>query len=113
MPEAIREVLLRAVPSTAPEPEPSPDEETGDNVVVNFPGGGGGEGRRPGSPVQWREFERLPTGAIIERRYDKDGNEKLVGVLGLDVRVLRVEQLEDTTDDDTDSTDRELAGSIA
>ena len=102
MPEAIREVLLRAAPSAAPEPEPSPDEADADNVVVNFPGGGGGEGRRPGSPVQWRDFERLPTGAIIERRYDKDGNERLVGVLSLDVRVLRVEQLEDTTDDDTD-----------
>ena len=87
------------------EPEPAPAEESGDNVVVNFPGGGGGEGRRPGSPVQWREFERLPTGAIIERRYDKDGNEKLVGVLSLDVRVLRVEQLEDTSDDADDGAE--------
>jgi len=99
MPEAIREVLLRAAPSSTEEPAPEPVGEPGDNVVVNFPGGGGGEGRRPGSPVQWREFERLPTGAIIERRWDKDGNEKLVGVLSLDVRVLRVEQLEDTSDD--------------
>ena len=73
--------------------------------MVNFPGGGGGEGRRPGSPVQWREFERLPTGTIIERRYDKDGNERLVGVLSLDVRVLRVEQLEDTTDDADDGAE--------
>ena len=105
MPEAIREVLLRAMPSKAEEPEPVPAEESGDNVVVNFPGGGGGEGRRPGSPVQWREFERLPTGAIIERRYDKDGNERLVGVLSLDVRVLRVEQLEDTSDDADDGAE--------
>ena len=86
--------------------------KSGDNVVVNFPGGGGGEGRRPGSPVQWREFERLPTGAIIERRYDKDGNEKLVGVLSLDVRVLRVEQLEDTTDDDDRRCRTRSAGGV-
>ena len=105
MPEVIREVLLRAVPSKTVEPPPDPAEDVADNVVVNFPGGGGGEGRRPGSPIQWREFERLPTGAIIERRYDKDGNEKLVGVLNLDARVLRVEQLEDTSDDDTDEPD--------
>lgn len=104
MPEAIREVLLRAAPSQqtpAETPAAEPDDVT-DNVVV-FPGGGGGEGRRPGSPVQWREFERLPTGAIIERRFDKDGNQRLVGVLGLDVRVLRVEQLEPVDgEDDSD-----------
>lgn len=50
--------------------------------------------------MQWREFERLPTGAIIERRFDKDGNQRLVGVLGLDVRVLQVEQLEPVDDED-------------
>ena len=110
MPAAIREVLLRAVPSRNEEPTPEPVDEPGDNVVVTFPGGGGGEGRRPGSPVQWREFERLPTGAIIERRYDKDGNEKLVGVLSLDVRVLRVEQLEDTSDDADDGDAADPAG---
>ncbi|HEY5880972.1 MAG TPA: toprim domain-containing protein [Nakamurella sp.] len=104
MPEAIREVLLRAVPTRqAPAQARAEPEPVDDNVVV-FPGGGGGEGRRPGSPVQWREFERLPTGAIIERRYDKDGNQRLVGVLGLDVRVLRVEQLE-PVDDDADPDD--------
>ena len=100
MPEAVREVLLRAAPShQAPVETPVEPDPVDDNVVV-FPGGGGGEGRRPGSPVQWREFERLPTGAIIERRFDKDGNQRLVGVLGLDVRVLQVEQLEPVDDDD-------------
>lgn len=100
MPEAIREVLLRAAPSRqSPIEAPAEPEDLDDNVVV-FPGGGGGEGRRPGSPVQWREFERLPTGAIIERRFDKDGNQRLVGVLGLDVRVLQVEQLEPVDDED-------------
>lgn len=101
MPAPIREVLVRAAPTFQPKPEqPSTDI---DATVVQFPtGGGGGGDRRAGSPVRWPEYERLPTGVIVERRYDRDGRLTLNGVLSLDARVLRVECLENEPADDSD-----------
>ena len=102
MPEAIRDVLLRAAPSFTPAPEPDEPAAHPDSTVLPFPGGGGGS-RRPGSPVRWTEYDRLPTGVIIERRSDRDGREQLIGILSLDARVLQVECLENEPADDVDA----------
>ena len=103
MPEAVREVLLRAAPSPTGAPVVVGDDgHSEDGTVVPFPGGGGsGGGLRPGSLIRWTEYLRLPSGALVERRYDRDGNEFLTGVLNLDARILCFEYVENDSDDDS------------
>lgn len=102
MPSAVRDVLLRAAPNATTAEQPAPDDDgvepgVDDGNVVQFPGGGG---PHAGSPIRWTEYLRLPSGALVERRFDRDGNEFLVGVLNLDARILCAEYVENESDDD-------------
>lgn len=98
MPAAVHQALVRAVPTTADIAAAEPEAGGGGGEVLPFPpgggDGGGGGSRRPGSPVRWTEYERLPTGVIVERRYNRDGQQHLQGILSLDARILQIEYAE-------------------
>lgn len=110
MPAAVHQALVRAAPAAADIATVEPEVAGAGGEVLPFPpgggDGGGGGSRRPGSPVRWTEYERLPTGVIVERRYNRDGHQHLQGILSLDARILQIEYAEvDSPGDDLEIVD--------